>query len=135
MWPMGVGCTQFKSASFMQGAKFQKSPDWDFCLTHRQDYPRVGFVLVRGRILSALVGCICESDDGTIRVIKIALWDFSQNFTPREQLSYYLFFSSRVERMIWKFGGKKLRSPCTACWRCGAAVVIGKRCLRCSAQN
>jgi len=30
---------------------------------------------------------------------------------------------------------RKLRMPCTACWRCGAAAIIGKKCIRCSAQN
>jgi len=30
---------------------------------------------------------------------------------------------------------KLCRLPCTACWRCGAAAALGRRCLRCTAQN
>ena len=45
--------------------------------------------------------------------------------------------TTHLERtgMKWTFSHFAFRQPCTACWRCGAAAVIGKKCLRCTAQN
>jgi hypothetical protein len=38
-------------------------------------------------------------------------------------------------KMKWLLRKMVFRVPCTACWRCGAAAGIGKKCLRCTAQN
>ena len=46
----------------------------------------------------------------------------------------YNKIAQRCTLMKWTLSFR-MRQPCTACWRCGAAAVIGKKCIRCSAQN
>ena len=40
-----------------------------------------------------------------------------------------------LDKMKWSLREIVSRVPCTACWRCGAAAAVGKKCLRCTAQN